>query len=553
MTDEEVEGDEILGCSKDGNARSLTSQQIANLGGGTGSGITRELNRAFSSELLFDKNEIEGELYVQDDDLTFTVAESGNLADQWNVYGQRITTDGVHGIFFEGFAHVSNITNGEVLEAGTYQFIFWFSNGIARASLMLPSQQAFNLPTLATPTNFVAVPGAGDPETEVDTSSDAVPNATSYELDFSTVGLSGPWTNIPTATGASFTHTGRTPGTTYYYRKRAIATGYNPSQYATGVATTENAGDMTAPTFVFSPADSETDIAVNQEVTITASAPLRDQDGATAITNANITDYVSAVDGDMNPVDISASTIDAAKTIFTIKTPSGALPPLEDITLTIDGVESSVNGVHAVSDNATFSTSNFTIMQGNLLSLGSQLDSILTGADKNFEIEFEFEDIVLSGYRGLASKHNIGNQQVSLLWATDEDSIEFKYYVRESSVGFSSRKVVYPDALDGVTSGKLTLKYFGAIDTNNGLDRVQLFIDDVEVTAGKSLSVEDGVSTWPWNMGNSTAPFVLGGMTFRKIRNFKVRNNMGATTVVDIPIIRTGVDVSGNSFDGTWS
>lgn len=42
MTDEEVEGDEILGCSKDGSARSLTSQQIANLGGG-GSGTVESV------------------------------------------------------------------------------------------------------------------------------------------------------------------------------------------------------------------------------------------------------------------------------------------------------------------------------------------------------------------------------------------------------------------------------------------------------------------------------------------------------------------------------
>lgn len=42
LTDEEVEGDEILGCSKDGSARSLTSQQIANLGGG-GSGVVESI------------------------------------------------------------------------------------------------------------------------------------------------------------------------------------------------------------------------------------------------------------------------------------------------------------------------------------------------------------------------------------------------------------------------------------------------------------------------------------------------------------------------------
>lgn len=43
LTDEEVEGDEILGCSKDGSARSLTSQQIANLGGGGGSGTVESV------------------------------------------------------------------------------------------------------------------------------------------------------------------------------------------------------------------------------------------------------------------------------------------------------------------------------------------------------------------------------------------------------------------------------------------------------------------------------------------------------------------------------
>lgn len=522
-------------------------------------GVSREFNRAYTTELLFNKNMIEADLHVQEDDITFTVAESGNIVDQESIYGQRITVDGVHPIYFLGFNHLANIASGDILEAGTYQFIFWYSNGLVRGSVMLPSQETVMLSPLSIPGSFAGVPGAGDPETEIDLSWAAVANVSSYEIDYSTVGTSGPWTSLatPAAGDTSYTHTGLSPNTTYHHRIRAIGdqVSFGNSTYATDTTTTENSGDVTAPTFTFDPADAATDIAVNYPVIITASEPLIDADGTTVITDANITDYlVVKVDNGAGANIPYTATIDASKTIITI-TPNVVWPELDNVFIQISGVED-VNGNESATDDATFATSDYTIMNNNMLNFGSQLDSYLSGDDINFEIEFEFKDIILSGARTMTAKWESANLQVSHVWRTEEDNVDFKFYIRESATGFSARRVIWHDALNGVTEGKLEVKYFGAIDTNNGLDRCELYLDDVLLGTGlgaKSVVAENGSTAWPWAISGGTAPFIFAGPTFRQVRNLKFRNNMGATTRLDVPIIRTGEDVSGNSFDGTWT
>lgn len=520
-----------------------------------GAGPTREFDRAFSAELLFDKNQIEGALHTQTAAITFTVAESGNLVDQWSVYGQRIVLDGVNPVFFQGFNHVANIASGDILEAGTYQFIFWYSNGVARGSIMLPRQEVVLLTPLATPTNFAAVPGT-DPDTELDLSWTAVANVSSYEIDFSTAGGGGPWTSLttPASGDTTYTHTGRTPNTTYHYRIRAIGdlVAFSNSQYAITAGTTEDAGDVTAPTFTFLPADAATDIVVNEEVTITASEALIDSDGATEIVDGNVTDYVTASASVSGAVTING-TIDVAKRVLTINPVGGAWPENEDITITIDGVED-LNGNDPAADSATFTTNDFTEMNGNNLSLGTQLDPTIVGADKNFEIELDFNDILLLD-TVFIDKYGTGSgdSQLSLIIRAIGNNIEFRFYNTIAIGGiFKYRSIQWPDALLGFSSGKLTWKYFGAVDTNNGLDRVELYKDDVLFSAGKNINSESS-GGWPFDIGVSTAPFRLRGAAFREVRNLIVRNNMGATTIVNIPIIRTGEDISGNNFDGTWS
>jgi hypothetical protein len=512
-------------------------------------GITREFDRAFSSELIFDKNMIEGELYVQDDDITFEVTEIGNLENQESIYGQRIVTDGIHPIYFSNFNHLTNISSGDILEAGTYQFIFWYSNGIIRGSVMLPREETVMLTPLSTPTNFSAIPGT-DPDAELDLSWDAVANAASYEIYRSTAGGGGPWGTAIATPGSgdtTYTDTGRDSATTYHYRIRAISGGapFSNSAYAITAATTTDAGDVTDPVFTSSPLDAATDIPVNQVVTITSDEPIRDADGVTEITNANILDYLTAVNSSAAAQNFTA-TIDATKTIITI-TPNVVWDELEDITITLDGVED-LNNNEPAAFTITFTTSDYTQMQGNHMSLQNQINNYIVGVDKNFEIEIELKDMLLSGPAGLFLKHATFAE--SLYVSLNNTDAIFKYYNRQGS-NIRARQITWPNAFDGFTEGKVTFKYNGALDTNNGLDRPQLFIDDVEITAGKNVSQADG--TFPFDIsGSSDAPFMLRGPALRQARNFMFRTDMGATTVVNIPIIRSGIDISGNNFHGTW-
>lgn len=515
--------------------------------------ITREFNRAFSSELLFDKNMIEGVLHTQGAAITFTVAEAGNLVDQESIYGQRIVLDGINPVFFDGFNHVANISSGDILEAGTYQFIFWYSNGIARASIMLPSEEVVNLTPLIAPTDFEIVPGAGDDETEIDATWTAVPNATSIVIELSTAGGNGPWGLPITLAGnaTSYTRTGLTPNTTYHQRLRAIGDGitFSNSTYVVDATTTADVGDVTPPTFISSPADAAVDQVVNQVVVITSDEALMDADGVTVITNANILDYLTAVNSSAGAQAITA-TIDSTKKIITI-TPNVVWDELDDITITLDGV-ADINGNTPPPFVITFTTSDYTYMIGNRLSLGNQIDSVILGADKNFEIEAEYgELLLLAGARGLFQKYDSATNAVVFVIFANANDVYFAYY-RAVGSSYNKVEVIWPNGLLGFTSGKLTFKYFGAIDTNGGLDRVEFYIDDVLITAGKAIFATNG--TFPFDFRDTASSDVrLSGPIARQVKNFIVRTDMGATTVVNIPIIRTGIDISGNDNHGTWS
>lgn len=514
------------------------------------SGTTREFNRTWSNELLFDKNEIEYSQHTLTGNLEYTIAGSGHITNQFSSVVQRVVTDGTRTVTFTGFNFVlGDIQSGSIPDAGTYLVLFLYWNGVATVNWTKPSLEVANLTPLSVPANFAAVPGT-DPETEIDLSWDTVANVSSYEIQYSVSGGAGPWIALtnPLAAATSYTHTGLTPATTYHYRIRAIGdmVAFSNSGYVTDAATTQDAGDITPPTFTFSPADAATDISMNGVMTITASAPLRDQDGVTAITNANLTDYITAVNSSAAAQPFTA-TIDVTKTIITI-TPNVVWTELDDITITIDGVESSVNGVHAVSDSATFTTNDYTLMNGNYSNLGTQFNSIITGVDKNFEFEYEFKGAVFVGRRGFWQYGTF--EATRILFGSDEDDVFFWF----SPGTNTSREVVWPNALTGITDGKIRAVYDGTVDTNNGLDRVDLYIDDVLITAGKNV-IASGATAWPFGIGIAgfgTGALYISGPTIREVRNAFVRSNDGAVVEGSYPVIRTGEDVSGNNRDGTW-
>lgn len=512
-------------------------------------GVTREFDRAFSTELLFDKNEIAYEEHILTGDLAYTVAASGHLANQFSSATQIVETDGTRTVTFTGFNFVlGDIQSGSMPDAGTYLVLFLYFNGVAIVNWTEPSLEVANLTPLTAPANFAAVPGT-DPETEVDLSWSAVPNVSSYEIQYSVSGGAGPWIALTTpASGATtYTHTGLTANTTYHYRIRAIGDGiaFSNSAYSIAATTTQDPGDVTAPTFVFSPANAETDIPMNGVATITASEPLQDADGVTAITNANITDYLVVKETNIAGADIPyTATIDDSKTIITI-TPNVIWPSLGVVFIQISGVED-INNNEAITTSITFTANDYTLMVANYLSLGQQFNAIVTGNDIDFELEYTFKDAIFSGTRGLFQKEQVSNNK-SFLWATEDDNVYFLFY---QQAGTSNRKLVWTGALTGITSGKIRLEYYGTIDTNNGLDRADLYIDDVLV--GSKTLVASGGAAWPFGIATGNATLYISGPTTREVKNAFIRNNSGATVQGQYPVIRTGLDTSGNARHGTW-
>jgi hypothetical protein len=106
------------------------------------------------------------------------------------------------------------------------------------------------LTTLNTPTLTATVISA----TQINLSWTNVANESSYKLEWSANGTTG-WTQIGGTIAANtitYSHTGLTASTAYYYRVSAIGDGvtYATSGFGTANGTTSAAGDVTAPTVV---------------------------------------------------------------------------------------------------------------------------------------------------------------------------------------------------------------------------------------------------------------------------------------------------------------
>lgn len=526
----------------------------------TAARITREFDRAFSAELLFDKNYIEGTLYVQDDDITFTVAATGNLVNQESFYARRIQTDGVHPIFFTGLSHLSNITSGEVLDAGTYQFIFWYTNGIARGSVMLPSEEVVTLTPLSDPANFDAIAIS---DTEIDLSWDAVTNATNIEHQYSVSGGSGPWiaiTPLLAGSATTFSHTGLTAGSPYHYRIRAVGdlVTFANSNWVVAAATTENPGDVTAPVATFSPADTATGIPVNRTITIDFDEAIRDADGVTVIINSNVADYLTVKEDNISGANIAfTATINSEKTQILI-TPTTQWGELQDVFVQVDGIED-VNGNEASAQDATFTTSDYTEFNGvsNRVIFGDILDSLWTAADTNFWLEITIQNNSLTGFNVAISKYATDSNNRSFYFLCNGNSVDF--FWDANVIGTAFRGIRWTGVL-GSGEQTLVLKYDGSIDTNDGLDRVTLEINSV-VQGSKAIFIQSGALS---NIANATAQLAVGvhtnsggapigtGFFEGEAKDFIVRSNGGATVEINVPNLKTGVDTSGNGRNGTF-
>lgn len=549
-----LDGSELVEVVKAGVNVQSTTQNIADLN----SGITRELNRTFAEELVFDKNEIEYMPKMMDDDINFTVSSEG-LINQFCVLRSQIIADGTHSInLTSDFNFIYGITNGQILEAGTYQIYFLYSNGSVTVSVPGITAEQSGLLQLSTPGNFAAV---ADGESEIDLSWDDVSNESSYLIEFSLDGITG-WTTLsaPASGQTTANQTGLSSGVTRYYRIKAVGDGttYSDSAYSTASATTESGSDLDAPEFTFLPASGNTVWPVNSPIILTADEAIRNTDGS-EITNANVANRITLKQTNSGGANIAfTATIDGAKQIITI-TPTPQYGENQLVYVAINNVED-VNGNEVtVAISSTFTTTDYTLFNGtsNRLRFGDILDSVFAAADTNFWLEITLNNATLAGTRRLITKNDsTGNQRAFALYYINSD-VYFAWY----RLGTASGIIVIKWA-GALTTGEheLVMKYDGSIDTNGGLDRCILEVDGVV----QSKVLDQGDPLLLANINNSTAQLAIGmdinsaGTPVGSVwysgeaKDFIVRSTAGSVVEINVPNLATGVDTSGNGRNGTF-
>lgn len=525
-----------------GNFRTKLNENITELYGAM---VTREFNRAFSAELLFDKNVIDVEEHTLTEDIEFTIASIGNLEDQESWIRMQIITDGTHRVTFNGpkYLYPTNL-NGSIPSEGTHQVIAFYLNGVATISWPEPTSEVALLTPLEAPTDFVLTPGAGDSETEIDATWTPKANYSGQVIELSSTGGDGPWT-LPIELGAaasSYTRTGLDAGTTYHQRIRGIGNGtsFSNSLWTVGATTTENAGDEDGPIATASIADSATDIPVNQELVWNFDEPVRKVGGA-EITNANAGDVIKLKQTDGSGADIPRTFIvNSSKTQIRV-IPNVIYGANQQVFSEVDGIED-VNG-NAIdsAESVTFTTSAFTLTSFNHLNFGNVLDDLFSANDTYFKLSVTFEDLVTSGSNRFIFRKWAGGLHQTFLFEQINNHLTFAYYGPTSM-----RKIRFNNALD--SGSVFELEYFGAIDTSNGLDRAVLTVDSVEHT---DKALIEQVGSFPFVLNSSPSAPLRTGPVEALVKDIIIYS-AGDTVELNVPIMRTGEDVSGNNYDGTW-
>lgn len=523
--------------------------------------VEEEYSRAWTETLLFDKPEVYYAPYVQDDEINFELASSGHLVNASSGAVMIINADGVNPINFgAGFSFIYGMESGDVLDAGTYEIYFLYTNGTVRVNLPGTSSESSGLTKLSTPGSFAVV---ADGENALDLSWTDVANEVEYQIEKSLTGTGG-WVlySNPVAGSTSATETGLNPGDVIYYRIKALGDGvsYADSLYASSFGQTENSGDVTAPTFTFYPVNGEDEWTINRPITITANEPIRNDNGTT-IDNTNVASVITLKQTNSGGANIGFSaTIDATKTIITI-TPTTIFGGTQVVYVAVHDVEDFDGNEIASPISVTFTTTDWTYFNGtsNRLIFGDILDSIISIDNTNFEIEIMIRNHVASGTRIYVAKSDpTGNQRCISLFSIDTD-IYFNYH-QGGNVASGAVSTKWSGALTGAEQ-TIEVEYNGTVDTNYGMDRVTLKINGVTQGSKTTTNVTTPVT---WYIFNSNAQLAVGLQVnsagnpsssqyfIGEAKDFKFRSASGATTNINVPLLAYGEDVSGNNLDGTW-
>lgn len=543
-------GAELMEAVQGGQNVILTVQQV---------GSTREFNRTFSETLVFDKNEIFHLPFTLTGDLNLVIG-TGGLVDQSSSMRFRFTTDGTHAIFFGpgfDFLYPPGLVSGTIPEAGTYEMYLLYTNGSVVVNLPGSSSQSSGLVQLLAPANFVAV---ADGENALDLSWDDVANETGYQIEKSLTGTSG-WVlfSNPAADATSDTETGLNPGDTVFYRIKALGDGVNfsDSPYSVASGTTASSGDVTAPIPTFLPANGNSVWPVNQPATITFDEDIIDADGVTVITSANAANYVTLKQTNSGGADIAKTvTYDSLTRKLTV-TPTTIFGANQLVYLAVHDVED-VNGNEMALQSITFTTTAYTLFNGtsNRLIFGDILDALLAANDTIFRMRITVNNPSVVGTRTYFAKWSTSdNQRALIIYSSGADMKAIINF----TTGTSTNNIIMTWAnVLGAGEQTLEFRYDGSVDTGSGLNRLVLLKDAVvqskvlDVGATLPASIFNGTAQLSFGVGVGAAGAPHGASFFLGEAKDFVIENASLVEELNVPVLRTGLDTSGNARNGTW-
>lgn len=524
--------------------------------------VEEVFSRAWTETLLFDKPEIYYAPHVQDADINFTLAGSGHMVNNSSGARMTISFDGESTINFSSeFNELIGFENGDVIPAGTRKVYFLYVNGEVTVNIPGVSSQPSGITKLSTPGNFTVTP---DGESALDLSWDDVSDEVQYQIEKSLTG-SGGWVlySNPTAGSTTDTETGLNPGDVIYYRIKAIGDGtvYSDSNYAYASGQTENSGDTTPPSFTFEPVNGNDEWTVNKPIIITASEPIRTDAGA-ELTSVNAGTYFDVKETNSGGSNIAGTwSVNVAKTVFTF-TPATIYGDDQVVYVGVHDVEDMDGNELVGTDSITFTTTAFTNYNGSTsrLQFGDLGDSVWAVADINFWLYITIRNHALTGTRVLWGKSDLPSNQRSWFWFTQDTDIYFNFYGLGN--GTSVRSIKWTGAL-AAGEQTLVLKYNGALDTNDGLDRAVLEKNGV-VVGSKTLAVSGDVLSKINALVNASSYLASGNLInssgvpgsaywfVGEAKDLKVLTVNGTNEWLNVPVAAAGSDVSGNGRNGTW-
>jgi hypothetical protein len=186
------------------------------------------------------------------------------------------------------------------------------------------------------------------------------------------------------------------------------------------------------------------------------------------------------------------------------------------------------------------------------------LDSHISGADKKFALEIQVRNWTDGNGRGFyCTGDTVGADDAfnSLINTTTND-VKFGY---DGPTGAFGRTISTQVVTSAAT--KIRIEYDGSIDTDH-VDRVKFYFDDVlDTTLQEQPSID-----FPFDIDSLTREFAFGlvrspngtvitGSGFNgEAKNLVVQEDVGAgwIDVINVATISSGVDSSGNNYNGTW-